>query len=106
MSKKASPIPIQTIPLTGNSFSIPWTKWFKDIGDDWVSDNRVLTISNFNYCVQGCICFFSYNSNITNTIKLPYSVGVDSVINGVVVEKGTKEIELSSPISGFYFIQF
>lgn len=119
MSKFSSPIPVATKIVDNLETTIPWKKWFKDIGDDWVSSNKtitlqkkeivngkiVLTPTSFNYVVNGSICFFSFNGT-SETIELPFSVGVDSVINGVVVSRGTKTITLDSPLSGFFFIQF
>lgn len=108
MSKFSSPIPVATKIVDNLETTIPWKKWFKDIGDDWVSSNKVLTIkdTNFNYVISGAICFFHFTGTSSQQINLPYFVGVDSVINGVVVSRGTKTITLDSPLSGFFFIQF
>lgn len=118
MSKFSSPIPVATKIVDNLELSIPWKKWFKDIGDDWVSANKTITLqkremvegkiistpTSFNYVVNGSICFFSFNGT-SETIDLPFSIGVDSVINGVVVVKGTKTLSFSTPSSGFFFIQ-
>lgn len=86
--------------------SIPWKKWLKSLGDDWISQNKILTVekSNFNYVINGTICFFQFTGTTLEAINLPYKVGFDSVINGTIITKGTNSITLSSPCSGFYFI--
>lgn len=108
MSKFASPIPVQTKIVDNLDMSIPWSKWLKTLGDDWVTSNKVQTVSgtNFNYTVNGILLFFHYTSTETKIIKLPYIVGSDSVIDGNIIVKGTTEITLSKPLSGSYFIQF
>jgi hypothetical protein len=108
MSKFSSPIPVATKIVDDLELSIPWKKWFQNLGNDWVSQNKVLTISgtNFNYVITGTICFFQFTGTTSEYIKLPYTVGSDSIINGVIIPKGTVDITLSTPISGFYFIQF
>lgn len=108
MSKFSSPIPVSTNIVDGLELSIPWKKWFQSLGNDWVSANRVLTITNtnFNYTISGIICFYHFTGNTEQTISLPYSVGVDSLIGGNIVVKGSKSVILSEPTSGFYFIQF
>ena len=108
MSKFASPIPVQTPIVDGLELSIAWKKWLKSIGDDWVTANKVQTVSgsNFNYTVNGALLVFHYTSTETKVIKLPYTVGVDSVIDGNIIVKGTTEITLDKPLSGSYFIQF
>jgi hypothetical protein len=108
MSKFSSPIPVQTKIVDNLELSIPWKKWFQSLGNDWVSSNKVLTTSgtNFNYVISGVICFYQFTGTTSQTIDLPYTVGSDSLIDGVVIPKGTKTITLSTPSSGFYFIQF
>lgn len=106
MSKFSSPIPVATKIVDSLELSIPWKKWFQSLGNDWVSQNKVLTTGNFNYVISGVICFYQFVGTSSEYIKLPYSVGVDSIIDGNIVVKGTTDIILSSPTIGFYFIQF
>ena len=107
MSRNAAPIPLQTPIVDNMRLNIVWERYLKQFGDDWVMANKILTNpTNFNYTINGSTIFFSFTGTTETTIDLPYTVGVDSVINGVVISKGTKTITLSSPTSGFYFAQF
>ena len=119
MSKFSSPIPVATKIVDDLELSIPWKKWFQSLGNDWVSSNQTITLAkkeivngkiistptSFNYVINGSICFYHFIGTDTEIIDLPYPVGVDSLINGVVTSKGTKSISFSAPTSGFYFIQ-
>ena len=105
MSKFSSPIPVQTKIVDNLELSIPWKKWFQSLGNDWVESNRVKTDAKFNYVINGTICFFSWTGTLETIITLPYTVGIDSVVNGVVIPKGSKTITLTTPTSGFFFIQ-
>lgn len=104
MSKFSSPIPVQTKIVDNLDLNIPWRKWFQGLGDDWVSANQIKGKSNFKYVINGIICLFTFTGTSEETIQLPYTVGMDSIINGQVITKGTKEINLSVPSSGFYYI--
>lgn len=105
MSKFNSPIPVQTKIVDNLDLNTPWKKWFKDIGDDWVSANQVKGRDNFKYVVNGITCVWTFTGT-SETIILPFTVGVDSVFNGQIITKGTTEIDLNGPSSGFYYIQF
>lgn len=106
MSKNAAPIPLQTPIVDNMRLTIVWERFLKYLADDWVAANRVITKpESFNYTINGSIVFFAFTGTTETTIDLPYIVGVDSVISGIVVLKGTKTITLSTPTSGFYFAQ-
>ena len=119
MSKFSSPIPVATKIVDDLELSIPWKKWFQSLGNDWVSSNQTITLAkkvvvdgkvvstptSFNYVINGSICFYQFIGSTTEIIDLPYSVGVDSIIDGVIIPKGTKSITFTTPTFGFYFIQ-
>ena len=105
MSKFSSPIPVQTKIVDNLELSIPWRKWFQGLGDDWVSANQIKgKTPNFKYVVNGILCFFTFLGPTAEPIQLPYTGGIDSVINGQIIIKGTKEITLSVPCSGYFHI--
>lgn len=107
MSKNAAPIPLQTPIVDNMRLNIVWERFLKYLADDWVSANRVITKpTNFNYTINGSIVFFTFTGTTETIIDLPYIVGVDSVIGGGVVLKGSTQFTLSTPTSGFYFAQF
>lgn len=100
---KAFPIPVQTKIVDNLNLSVPWQKWFQELGNNWISSCTIKTKNNFNYNINGSICFFTFTGTTETIIDLPYTVLVDSVVNGVILPKGSKSITLSIPTSGFYF---
>lgn len=126
MSKFTSSIPVQTqcTDKQGNLI-LSWRKWFKDIGDDWISANNCVIAQpntstvGFNYLVSNGITFFTFSGavEVENHIRLPFTVLVDSMytqnIEGDAVpltlcKLATGATELVVPvgnimISGWYF---
>jgi hypothetical protein len=100
---KAAPIPVLTPIVDGMKLNLTWERYLKGLGDNWVEQNQVKGLTNFKYVINGVICFWSFIGT-SETVVLPFTVGLDSVMNGQIVLKGSKTVDLTGPSSGFYFI--
>lgn len=129
MSGFASSIPVNT-PITDSSRpTMTWERWFRDLGNDWVSSNNVIRIPDvpppgiptyyMNYVVSQGLTHFSFSGIELSpvTITLPFQVLEDSVyqqsVNGVltleVLAKDAKSLVIPAgtvKLSGFYFNKF
>lgn len=109
------------MPVGGNvlqstsTFTMPWMKYLKSIGDDLLTANKVVNSNSkdFKYVINANICFFTYYtmepSVVDIAIQLPYKALLAFDVAGVVYAPATKNISIlanTSYVHGWYVCDF
>lgn len=76
MSNNLFPIPAATSVMSSNTFTDVWMRYFKAIGDDLLTANRLVQTNapKCQYTVNGNRCDMVYETStpVETTVKLPF----------------------------------
>lgn len=110
------PMPVGgAILQSTESFTLPYSKYLKAIGDDLLTANKVIDTSTngFKYVINANVCFFTYYvaaASITDiTVQLPYKALLAFDVLGTVYAPSTKVITIPAKttyVHGWYICDF
>ena len=113
MSNKIFPMPVGT-PFsersTPSQFTLPWSIYFKALGDDLLAANIAYNLpanNNFKYVLNGNACFCTYYTQSPSinpiSLQLPYQASLAFDINGVVYTPSSTYITIPANASYLHF---
>lgn len=114
MSKHACPIPVITplVDAKTKQLTDGWRMWFHRLGEDWIEENKIVSIGEANYSIHGNQVTLTYYGS-PKTITLPYptatvaiALAVDAYSNSRVIGVQQNQTSVNMPVLGTFSITY